>query len=146
MQTRRRFRPALALSVVLALVAVSCGGDDGTNAEQVSSGVMLVLSNATDPSQDDEFNRWYDEHVLEVLEVPGVVSATRYVLADEQLPGGAWPARRYLVIYELRDEDLDAVRERILATSASRTHSSTLEMDPLPITSIYQRIRATVTP
>ena len=145
MRTEQRFRLVLAVCSALALVALSCGADRDASEEHLSSGVMLVMSNAADPRSDDEFNRWYDEHVLEVLEVPGVVSATRYLLTEEQLPGGDWPARRYLVIYELRSEDIDAVRERILATSDSRSHSSSLEMDPLPITSIYRQIRETVT-
>jgi hypothetical protein len=138
--------PFIALVAALSLATVQCGTEDDRVVEQSANGVMLVLSNPTDPSQDETFNDWYDEHVREVLEVPGVVSATRYVLADKQLPGGEGPTRQYLVIYELRDDDLGEVRDRILASSDSRHHSDSLEMDPLPITSIYRRIRETIEP
>ena len=41
--------------------------------------IFLVLSDATGPDTDAEFNRWYSEkHIQDVSKVPGVVSATRY--------------------------------------------------------------------
>lgn len=110
----------------------------------MAHGVMLVLTNPTDAASEAEFNDWYDLHVRELLEVPGVVGATRYQLLDDQPPGADWPVRRYLVVYELDADDLDAVRDSILATSSSRTHSPTLELSPLPITAIYRQIRERV--
>ena len=109
------------------------------------TGVMLVLSNVAAGHDEAEFDAWYDLHVTEVLEVPGVVGATRYRLADAQLPGSELD-HRYLVVYEIEADDLDGVRDRILATSGDRTHSPALELDPLPVTAIFARIRERVTP
>ncbi|HPG27254.1 MAG: hypothetical protein H6748_14015 [Spirochaetaceae bacterium] len=105
-------------------------------------GVMLVLSNATDASRLEEFNRWYDEiHVHEVLEVPGVVAATRYELDEDQMmPGDDGFGRRFLVVYELESEDLRSVRDAIRATSGQRSHSDLLELDPLPALAIFRRL------
>lgn len=57
---------------------------------------LLMLWTDVDAGHEEEFNRWYDEeHLQRVLEVPGVLSAARYVA----LRGGP----KYLAMYELED-------------------------------------------
>lgn len=61
----------------------------------------VVLSNPV-PGREDEYNAWYDnQHIPDVLKVPGIVSAQRLKLAQEKsrLPG------KYLAIYELDSDD-----------------------------------------
>ena len=105
-------------------------------------GVLLVLTNPSSPDRVDEFNRWYDEtHLKEVLQVPGVVGATRFELDEDQmLPGDDANGRRYLAAYELEAEDLKTVRDAINATSADRTHSDAMESDPLPKLMLFRQI------
>ena len=105
-------------------------------------GLMLVFSNPTSPGVVDEFNRWYDEtHVHELLEVAGVVGATRYELdADQMLPGDDAMGRRFLAAYEIEAEDLKAVRDAVRATSGDRSHSPALELDPLPKLMIFRQL------
>ena len=102
----------------------------------------MVFSNASSPEQVGEFNRWYDEvHLKEVLEVPGVVAASRYELdAAQMMPGEDGFGRGFLAIYEIEAEDLEIVRDRIRATSSQRTHSETLELNPLPAMAIYRSL------
>lgn len=86
----------------------------------MAENLFLVLTNPVQ-GQDEDFNKWYDtQHVPEVLDVPGVVSAQRYDLSevtvpeDEDLPAALPPpTHRYLVIYEL-DRDPDAVMSEFL--------------------------------
>ena len=86
----------------------------------MSGNRFVVLSNPVE-REDDTFNKWYDEvHVPEVLDVPGVIAAQRYDLAeldipdDEDLPAQLPPpTHRYLVIYEL-DGAPQAVMEEFL--------------------------------
>jgi hypothetical protein len=63
--------------------------------------------------RDDEFNRWSGEqHLADVLNVPGITSARRYWLRPPRvLPGGntGLPAWTYMAIYEIQAEDPDAV-------------------------------------
>jgi hypothetical protein len=69
--------------------------------------IMLAFTEPQDPAQDDEYNAWYDsKHLPDVVNVPGVVSATRYKLAQgiELLPGAQEVPQRYLAIYELEGE------------------------------------------
>src|SRR5271163_1423250 len=73
------------------------------------TGLLMVWTDI-DTEFEAEFNRWYDEeHVTRLLQVPGFLSAGRYVA----LKGGP----KYLAIYELEDHNvlrsaayLDAVK------------------------------------
>jgi hypothetical protein len=82
--------------------------------------IFVVLTNPIE-GEDEAFNKWYDaQHVPEVLEVPGVVAAQRYDIAevnvpdDQDLPAQLPPpTHRYMVIYEL-DNDPDVVMAEFL--------------------------------
>ena len=65
----------------------------------------IIIVNAV-PGREKEFNTWYDQqHLADVLRVPGFVAARRFELAQPQsdLPGG-----RYLALYELETDDPQA--------------------------------------
>src|SRR5690606_2579124 len=70
--------------------------------------IFVVHSNAVSGGED-EYNAWYtDKHLDETLNVPGVVSATRYRISDDQMAGREPNAYRYLAIYEC-EGDVSAV-------------------------------------
>jgi len=104
--------------------------------------MMLVASSSTDPDRIDDFNDWYARHVQELLEVEGIVSATRWQTSPHQLLPGVdgIDGRRFLVLYEIECDDIEAVRNRIRDTSNDRTHSDLLELDPLPITLLFEHL------
>ena len=104
--------------------------------------LMLVASSSTDPDRTDDFNTWYALHVRELLEVEGIVSATRWEASPHQLlPGtNGIEGRRFLALYEIECDDVQAVRDRINRTSSERTHSELLELDPLPITLLFEHL------
>ena len=53
------------------------------------------------PGTEAEFTRWYaDQHIPDLLRVPGLVSATRYDVSVVKLPDGIDPPTS-LVIYGL---------------------------------------------
>ena len=60
----------------------------------------LFIVKATIPADKDAaFNRWYnEEHVPQVLQFPGLVSARRYKLIDGE------DRFQYMAMYELKDE------------------------------------------
>lgn len=68
--------------------------------------LFLVLTNPVD-GQEDEYNRWYnDEHIDDVLAVPGFVGVQRFRLTPHPaMPAPDW---RYLAFYEV---DRTKVRE-----------------------------------
>ena len=62
--------------------------------------VFVVGTNCTDPAQEAEFNKWYDQtHIPEVCKQPGFIRAERYEIINPQ-PGGP----KYLALYMLEDE------------------------------------------
>jgi hypothetical protein len=62
------------------------------------TGLLMVWTDI-DPQFEAEFNRWYDEeHIQELLAVPGFLSAGRYVA----LRGGP----KYLALYELASPEV----------------------------------------
>lgn len=71
--------------------------------------VLVVLSNCTDPAREKEFNDWYNKiHLPDVLETPGIVSATRYE-NNHWRPGEA----RHLALYEFDTADTRRVMRNL---------------------------------
>jgi hypothetical protein len=108
----------------------------------VTGNRFVVLSNPIEGA-DETFNKWYDSvHVPEVLDVPGVVAAQRYDLAeleipdDEDLPAQLPPpTHRYLVIYEL-DREPQAVMAEFLdrVMTGKLTLGETLDLTTVSLT------------
>ncbi len=87
----------------------------------------LVMTNCT-PGDDAEFNRWYDdEHIPDLLRIPGVVGVRRAHLNASQLTMADGPPRlcapdeigakyAYLAVYDIAADDpvpvLAQVRDR----------------------------------
>lgn len=65
---------------------------------------LVAFSNAA-PGCEGEFNDWYDQqHMPDVLAIPGFISAERYVSVGEG-------RHKYMAIYEIETEDLGALLE-----------------------------------
>jgi hypothetical protein len=98
---------------------------------------MVVLTNATD-GNDAEFNRWYDEqHLGDVLAIPGVVGAKRFKivgLADK------W---RYLAIYELETDDPEAVAAELNTRAGTDAMPISAAMD---VATVFNAMFAPVKP
>jgi hypothetical protein len=108
----------------------------------VAENLFLVLTNPIE-GEDEAFNEWYDMvHVPEVLDVPGVVAAQRYDLAEVKVPENEDlpaqlppPTHRYLVIYEL-DREPDAVMAEFLehVVSGKLSLGDTLDLSTISLT------------
>lgn len=67
----------------------------------MENGVMVVGTNPVS-GREDEFNEWYaNEHIPDMLAVPGIVSARRYVALEEPVQADEESSYRYLAIYEI---------------------------------------------
>jgi hypothetical protein len=75
---------------------------------------MYVFTNPT-AGQDAAYNDWYDQqHVPDVLNIPGFLSGQRFAMVDpEQHNPVKLP--RYLALFELRSGGLVATDAEILA-------------------------------
>jgi hypothetical protein len=65
-------------------------------------GFMFVMSNPV-PGKEDEFNDWYENHLPEVVQVPGIAAAQRFEAVPNM--GGQLPPQRYIAVYELDTDD-----------------------------------------
>lgn len=75
---------------------------------------FMVFANAL-PGGEDEFNRWYDEqHLSDLLKLPGFKAAQRFVLSEHQHVAGPHP-QKYAVIYEIEGHDLKASLDALQA-------------------------------
>jgi len=69
---------------------------------------FVVMTNPTS-GKEDEFNRWYnDQHIPDVLQAAGFVCAQRFKLADVQNTPKVDQTHRYLALYEIETDDLQA--------------------------------------
>jgi hypothetical protein len=85
----------------------------------MSKHILLVLANAVE-GRDADFNNWYsNQHLADVLKVPGIVSAQRFKYVA---PAGATvdgpdpkPSHKYIAIYEVDSEDPRAVQAAMIS-------------------------------
>lgn len=72
---------------------------------------FVVLSNPV-AEREIEYNRWYEQqHLPDVLRVPGIVAARRMRATAE---GAKW---RYLAMYEIEADDVNAVLAELRSRS-----------------------------
>ena len=109
-------------------------GRGGNEVNTVRQSLQVVFSDAGHPDRpvsDESLDEWYEQHLGEILSIPGFTSAQRYRLTTVAKPeGGAIPGRR-LCIYtttkppaELRTE-----MERMNLLSAD-SYSRLKDIDP----------------
>jgi hypothetical protein len=78
---------------------------------------LVVLTNAIEGT-DDAFNRWYtDQHVGDVLAIPGFKAAQRFKFVDTSF--AEQPAWRYLALYEFEGDDPSAVLAELMARAGT---------------------------
>jgi hypothetical protein len=76
----------------------------------MTENLHLVFSKPPEAISDEEYNRWYDFHLGEILVVPGFTSARRY---RRQTVKGDWTpsGHRYLSAYEIEGDPRDVMNE-----------------------------------
>ncbi|HEX4982590.1 MAG TPA: hypothetical protein VFV63_12865 [Ilumatobacteraceae bacterium] len=74
----------------------------------MSQYVHLVFSDPPAGVSDHEYNAWYDDHVQEILAVPGFESVRRYAISPVVGSEGSG-GFRFLAMYELSCEPAEAI-------------------------------------
>jgi hypothetical protein len=77
----------------------------------MSEHLHIVFSQPPEDVSEEEFNRWYDAHLPEILAVPGFVSARRFRLDPVVESADAPVPFRYLAVYELEGDPDTAMAE-----------------------------------
>ncbi|MCG3774826.1 MAG: hypothetical protein JW395_1651 [Nitrospira sp.] len=85
------------------------------------TGTIMTFSSPREGAEDS-YNQWYQNvHLPQVCDIPGVVAAQRFRLADEDANTSDGPL--YLAVYEL-----DADPQGVLAEMGARARNGTLEL------------------
>lgn len=72
--------------------------------------LFVTHTDCADPAREDEFNDWYNNvHVPDILETPGMISATRW----ENVHPKDNNRRKYIALYELETEDVEKFDETL---------------------------------
>jgi hypothetical protein len=98
---------------------------------------FLVLS---DPAagKEDEYNTWYEhQHLRDVLNVPGFVSAQRFRFASKINEVPHWS---YCVIYTIDSENPEAVVEVLTKTVADGGMYVSAALDPHVYAALYRPV------
>jgi hypothetical protein len=98
-------------------------GRGGNEVNTVRQSLQVVFSDAGHagrPVSDESLDGWYDQHLDEILSIPGFTSAQRYRLTVVTRPeGGAIPGRRLCIYTTTKPPDeLRAEMERMNLLSA----------------------------
>jgi hypothetical protein len=77
----------------------------------VAENLHIVFSQPPEGVSEEEFNRWYDAHVPEILAAPGFVAARRFRLDPIVQDAVAPVPFRYLALYEVEGDPDEALAE-----------------------------------
>ena len=98
----------------------------------MSENLHLVFSKPPEAISDEEYNRWYDFHLGEILVVPGFVSARRYRL---QTVKGDWTPSGHRSVFHNEAGDIEEASKFVdidqLCLSPQCGFSSTLDGNSL---------------
>jgi len=81
--------------------------------------INLVFSEPPEGVSEEEFNKWYDEHLDEILSVPGFVAAQRFRIEPWSEDPEASGPYRFLAVFEL-DGDLATIMAEMEKMRLSR--------------------------
>jgi hypothetical protein len=72
--------------------------------------LFLAMADCSDPSREDEMNKWWNEiHLPDVLSTPGAVWGSRYMNTDPE--GNKRP--KYLAVYEFETDDIKKTEKEL---------------------------------
>jgi hypothetical protein len=75
-----------------------------TEGDVVAVSVFIVHTNAVE-GREKEFNEWYsNQHLADVVAVPGFIRARRYEISKAQPGSSALDRYRYLALYEIEGD------------------------------------------
>ena len=98
--------------------------------------VFVVMTNAAE-GQEAEFNRWYDEeHLGDVLKLPGMVSAQRFQVAPEEADNPR-ATLKFLTLYEIETDDLAKTQAALAAAAGTAAMPISPALDKADVYTVY---------
>jgi hypothetical protein len=103
--------------------------------------LFFAFSDCKDPARQAEYNEWYNTyHVPDMLEIPGMIKATRWAASGNQ----SGQARQFLAMYELETDDIEKfdqkIREATMSTIKRGRFSELPVFEPPEVPRFYYQI------
>lgn len=91
--------------------------------------MMVVQTRPVSADREDEYNDWYtNQHLDDVVAVPGFGTARRFVLSETRPVDGLPPSEfKYLAIYELDTDDVEGAAQAMKDALADMYLSDALD-------------------
>jgi hypothetical protein len=90
---------------------------------------LFVVSSNPAQGREKDYNEWYTRHVADLLALPGVISARRFVLSDAQATDAAHPFK-YLACYEVETDDLQKFIGHLISVSGTEAMPISTALSP----------------
>jgi hypothetical protein len=97
---------------------------------------LIMLSNAQ-PGRDDEFKKWYEGHLNDMLRIPGVVGAQCYDY-DMELSAKPEGAYKYMAIYDISTNDLSHTLTTLQKSAGTSAMPMSDAMNPKTSAVVYK--------
>ena len=110
----------------------------------MSRNLHLVFSTPGEGVSDAEFDAWYEEHLDEILSMPGFHSAQRYRLEPAVVDGAVAFPFRHLVVYEVDDDTaalMAGMRQANLDSAGSYVDRKEAGDDGPPLPDWWSQVR-----
>lgn len=103
----------------------------------------LVVMSRPVGGREDEYNDWYsNQHLGDVLRIPGFSSAQRFKVKGNPIAGEAW---EYLAVYEIEHNDPQVVLEELGKRAGGEQMPMSSALDSELYCVLYEPITAKVT-
>jgi hypothetical protein len=104
-------------------------GKDHLEEEEMPKAIVLVFTECSDATREQEFNDWYNNtHIPDMLQAAGFVGATRYQVLGNPGPGQG----KFMAVYEVEADDLPGafagVQKRLAEVTAQGRVIDTIKL------------------
>ena len=130
----------------------AAGRTTPTGAPAVKKAYYLLVFNNPYTGEDADYDQYYDEiHIPEMLTTPGVVSAQRFVSADQSQPPSQDSPRRYMAMYRVETDDIAATyrdfwpRQLVESQDQGASSASHVDLDAMRNTPVDSSTTFSVT-
>jgi hypothetical protein len=92
--------------------------------------MLVVMTNPVE-GRVDEYDDWYtNEHLTDVVGLEGYDAAQRFRFTDAHPAGAEPPTYRYMALYEVAEENLEAAKASLAAATVERAEAEVAGRKP----------------
>ena len=103
---------------------------------------LFVVNSNPAEGREREYNEWYsNRHVADLLAVPGVVSARRFVLEEAQ-PADVPRPFKYLALYEVETDDAHDFIGQLISRSGTEAMPISTALSSVTSATLWKEMKS----